>query len=751
MNSNYPFRVTSILVLVALAVLQLGSSSLYSQSLADTLERQLLNTHGDEHVAILLRLGELRSETDPERALEMGLKAVFLSKRGENTELEGRALLLMGLSSLRAGEQENALRYYNRALTHFERIRNREYQVDALDGISAVYQQAQNPALALSYLRRAVELATIAGRTEGLMSLHHRLGDLFLAQRSYTLALREYTQVLNLLEAKGRLSAAELKQKAKLLTQTGLIYRNQGQLNESLYALRMAYSIGREIQPHSSHTEIHYEIGLTHFILQQYDSSLVYFNRVLSHHQLQRDSSSLVGILQSIGDVFIMQELFPQALTSLTESLRFAELTNNIKGQVSALVSISRCYLALNDYPLSNEYLNKALGIAKSANLTSSAADVYMYLSLINEEQGRYMQALQYHKLWTEIKDSIYVEMSGQQLARMQILHEITQKDRENEILKQNSQIQELMLERSRYQRLVFIAVALLLLVLLILLGFLFKGKQREIAKQRETEQKIVDMNRELEKRMIVEVKKQEQQQVLLAQKSKLESLGTLAAGIAHEINQPLGGISMGLDNILIRVAENSIDSKYLKDKANLMFENVERIKRIIDHIRTFSRTQKPATMERVDINEVVVNALTIVQTQFESPRIKLDVLLNHDLEPVVADKYKLEQVLLNLLSNARYALDDKESVQGSYSKTIRLTTRQDQENVYLTVWDNGTGIKSKDMEKIFDPFFTTKKQDKGTGLGLAISYGFINDIMGKINVDSAEGEYTQFEISIPK
>ena len=525
-----------------------------------------------------------------------------------------------------------------------------------------------------------------------------------------------------------------------------------GQFEQSLAAFRRAAELNREIDQKADEIKNLQQIALTHYLMQELDSALNYYNRVLAFYQLQKDTIPMIDVLLEIGDVFFEKEQYRQAVASYSRSLELAQSTATVQPQVRALVNISRCYNAFGDYPSSKEYLNQALAISTRENLTSSAADVYRYLSQVNEEEGRFMQALEYFKLWSELRDSIYSEESGQKLARMQILYEISQKERENEILRQNSEIQELQLTKSQYQRMVFIALALFLLALLIFFAIFYWVKQKEFIKQKDTEQRIIEINKSLERRMILEIKKQEKQQLLLAQKSKLESLGTLAAGIAHEINQPLGGLSMGLDNILIRLSEKNLSNEYLKDKVNLMFENVDRIKRIIDHTRTFSRSHKPASFERVSINEVVNNSLLMVKAQFANQGVSLRLSLTPDLEKVIADKFKLEQVVLNLLSNAKSAVDEKETQIGHpFEKTISVSTWQDLNYVCISVRDNGTGIKSKDIERIFDPFYTTKKVDKGTGLGLSIAYGFIKDILGDIAVDSKEGEFTQFDVKIPK
>ena len=740
-------RLAKLLIILFLPLCSAGQVSV------DSLERLMNQAQGEEQLNLMIRIGNIYSKSDPEKSLEYGLKAAFIAKRVGNQLYEGQALLLMGLSSLNSGQQENALRYYNRALTHFEKANQSEEQIIALDGISRVYSLARNYELATRYLERALDISKQLNKPKQQIELHQRIGDIALEQKNYSLAFNEFSMVLSILESNSRLDAAGLKQKAKSLRQLGYVYRNLGQFDESLTAYRNASKIDEQLQLPAQQMKDNAEIAFSFFLMQKYDSALVHYNRVLGFYQLQNDSVSMIGILRSIGDVFFELEQYRQAVASYNQSFSIAQLVGNVQEQVASLVNISRCYSAFNDYPSSKDYLNKALELATRENLTNSAADVYMYLSQVNEAEGKHVQALDYYKMWAELRDSIYSEESGQKLARMQILYEITQKERENEILKQNSEIQDLQLTKTRYQRLVFIAIALSLFILLVFFALYFSFKQREFIKQKETELRIVELNKELEKRMISEIKKQEKQQHLLAQKSKLESLGTLAAGIAHEINQPLGGISMGLDNILIKLDEKNYTETYLKEKMNLIFNNVDRIKRIIDHVRTFSRTQKPSSFERVNINEVVSNSLSMVSTQFRNQGVEFDVQLAPTMDQVIGDKFKLEQVVLNLLNNAKFAVDEKaERINNpSFIKKIYINTWTDQSNVFLTVKDNGIGIKPKDVEKIFDPFFTTKKADKGTGLGLSISYSIIKDLLGEIRVESKEDEFTRFEIVIPK
>jgi two-component system, NtrC family, sensor kinase len=726
--------------------------SLFGQESIQSIEQRLISAQGEEQVRLKIVLGRMLVDSEPERSLELGLEAAFLSKRVGNLIYEGEALLLMGLASFNAQHTENALRYYNRALNHFEKFNFLEEQILALEGISEVYGLARNFEMAASFLGRGILIAQRINNKKTQVSLHQRLGDIFLNQKNYPRAYQEYVKVNDLLGDSQRLTGDEVKVKIVTYRKIGLVYRNMGQFEQSLLAYRRASAISKKLVSKDEQMKDYQQIAFSLYLMQELDSALSYYNQVLAYNQLKRDTISNISVLLGIGDVFFEMEQYRQAVASYNRANQLASNIGMVQEQVTALVNISRCFSAFGDYPSSTEYLNQALVIATKKNLTTSAADVYRYLSSVNEQEGRYLQALEYYKLWSELRDSIYSEESGQKLARMQILYEISQKERENEILRQNSEIQDLQLTKTQYQRMVFIALALFLFALLILFTFFYNAKQKEFVKQKDTEQRIIEMNKNLERRMILEIKKQEKQQLLLAQKSKLESLGTLAAGIAHEINQPLGGLSMGLDNILIRLAEDNLTDEYLKDKVNLMFENVDRIKRIIEHTRTFSRSNKPASFERVSINEVVNNTLLMVKAQFANHSVRLLVTLTPDIEKVIADKFKLEQVVLNLLSNAKFAVDEKEALVGKpYEKTIEVTTWQDPEYACVSVKDNGIGIGTKDLDKIFDPFYTTKKVDKGTGLGLSIAYGFIKDILGEITVDSKEGEYTQFDVKIPK
>ena len=272
------------------------------------------------------------------------------------------------------------------------------------------------------------------------------------------------------------------------------------------------------------------------------------------------------------------------------------------------------------------------------------------------------------------------------------------------------------------------------------------------ITMRKKAEYEVNSLNKNLEIRIEDEIKRVNAQQQLLVQKSKLESIGELSAGLAHEINQPLGGISMGLENIMINLSSDSIDNTYLKTKIDVLFSDIERIKKIIEHVRLFSRDQDSAKVDKFSISDVINNALGLVSKQMRGKNIELITPSMDDGIAIMGNQYRLEQVFLNILSNARYAVQEKEKTISpeKFNKKIDINIHKDNGFAKIIITDNGIGIDNSIISKVFDPFFTTKSEDKGTGLGLSISYGIISEMDGKIDIESKPNEFTKMTIQLP-
>ena len=234
---------------------------------------------------------------------------------------------------------------------------------------------------------------------------------------------------------------------------------------------------------------------------------------------------------------------------------------------------------------------------------------------------------------------------------------------------------------------------------------------------------------------------------------ARMLSLGEMAAGIAHEINQPLNIISITLENLMMEVLENKeVDKKYAKGKSEKIFDNITRMRNIIDHIRSFSRDHDDLIHGIFDIHDSITNAISMIAEQFKHRAIELVLDFDNDIKPFPGDIYKFEQVVLNLLTNAKDAIDEKQKVSKTYAKkNVKIWTHQDEKSIYVEVEDNGIGIKQSDLEKVLLPFYTTKETGKGTGLGLSISYGIIKEMQGTVAITSKRNTGTTVKIILPR
>ncbi len=237
-----------------------------------------------------------------------------------------------------------------------------------------------------------------------------------------------------------------------------------------------------------------------------------------------------------------------------------------------------------------------------------------------------------------------------------------------------------------------------------------------------------------------------------LIQASKMSTLGEMASGVAHEINQPLSAIQIGSDFIRgVATSNDDVPRAELEQVSRHMIEQVDRAVRIINHLRAFGR-KADIKKEKVNINKPIEGVFTLLGQQLKLRGIEVVLDLDENLSPITGDANRLEQVFVDLVINARDSIEEKmrDSVTGKVVAQLGIRSFQENENVAITVWDTGIGIPNEIRDKIFEPFFTTKEVGMGTGLGLSISYGIIKDYGGTIEVESKEGKGSTFKITFP-
>jgi two-component system NtrC family sensor kinase len=270
----------------------------------------------------------------------------------------------------------------------------------------------------------------------------------------------------------------------------------------------------------------------------------------------------------------------------------------------------------------------------------------------------------------------------------------------------------------------------------------------------RQSREAIEEYNRTLEQRIQERTRALEEAQAQLTQSEKMNAIGQLSAGVAHELNNPLGGILGYAQFALEKLRKGNVINPDSPDAKNFVryLSDIEtqarRCKTIVQNLLRFARTSHTAEFEPVDINKAIEETRTFVEHQLNMHQIHLITDLDEHLPIVYGNISQLQQVFTNLIINAMHASPTDSSI------TIR--TRHSQPvgefvgTVEMQFIDQGCGIPAENMKKIFEPFFTTKEVGKGTGLGLSVSYGIIREHGGEIRVHSTVGVGTTFTIVLP-
>jgi two-component system, NtrC family, sensor kinase len=229
-----------------------------------------------------------------------------------------------------------------------------------------------------------------------------------------------------------------------------------------------------------------------------------------------------------------------------------------------------------------------------------------------------------------------------------------------------------------------------------------------------------------------------EKAQKQIYQAEKLASIGRLASGVAHQVNNPLNGIK----SCLYAIQQKQIDNPQVKEYLELINEGIDNIETVVKKLLGFAR-QQTISENLIDINDVITKVTNLFDIRLKEKMIEIKLNLADNLHEIQIDYHLFQEVIMNLLLNSSDAIEKEGTI-------IINTGEEDASHIFIEISDTGCGIKHEDLKKIYDPFFTTKEVGTGTGLGLSVCLGIIESHGGKIDVHSTEGEKTVFKITLP-
>lgn len=635
-------------------------------------------------------------------AIASSSRAVELRRQCGDSLGVGKALASLGRTHLYLEEPESAIDYYQEAVEIFRTLGDRRQQAKLELNLGTAYFRLHLLERSLSHYREALRLQEQLADTTAIANAMTNLANIYFTMAEWQQAAAAYQQVLAIYQRLGK-----RKGEAQILSNLGAVYDEMGDYTAALEHQQSALAIFTAIGDQPGRGQALNNLGNIHGYLQQPEQALEMYSQSLAVKESLGDKRGIAVTYQNIGNLQLEAGLLAEAETCLRHSEQLAR--------------------GLNDL----ELLKNTLGS----------------LSDLSYRQGRFQLAHDQRLEFSVLLDSLNRLSWDRNMAEMAVKYETDRREREIEMLTAHTEIQALALQQQRLTRNLLLVIISLIAAFILVLIWRYRARlrlNRLLTRQRE---QLAELNATLEERVQAEVATRRAQEEKAIEQSRLAALGELAAGIAHEINQPLHSIVFTLENIKLALADGDADSDYLESKLALLREDTARMRRTVDHIRNFSRQQSRQQQQPFSINDSVRSAAGMIREQYRAHGIELQLELADGLPEVQGNTYRFEQVILNLLSNAR---DAWEELDRSRSGLIELTTLRQGEVIVITCRDNGAGIDPQQLPHIFLPFFTGKEPGKGTGLGLSISLGIVRELDGIIDVASRPGEGTTVTIQLP-
>ncbi len=660
-------------------------------SVLNKLHHKLKNASRSEKVDVYNQLSRYYLSEDAEKAVGYANKALSLAKVIKYKKGEAKAYGNLGMGYYFLSDYDQLLDYYKKSLSTYKSIGDQE----GVTVLATTFYRLDKFQKSLENYKRSLLLSLSDNNTKMIITNYQNIGDVYKNLGDYGIALENYNNALNLIKPDNR----------EFEIEKTTLWGNIGEI--------LVYQ-------------------------EEFEQALNYFHLLYDELVERDDKQSIAAVLNNIARVYFLQKKYGKAKDIFNDALKLQIDQDDYYGASISFLHLARISEQYNALKKAiNEHL-QSVALAKVISARDILRQNYLELSKIFKKQNNFKKAYEYQVAYSDVSDYISLEQGATQFINTLAVHDLEQKKQENDILQAKNENYKLRLEKENLSkwRLSFGFTILVVLILVFIIYYRYYLKREE--------------NHNLEVRIQEALEKQEKQQQIIVHQSSLSSLGELAAGIAHEINQPIQNISLSTESIKYELEENNIDKAFMNKSVTEIFEDIIRVREIVDHIRVFSSGQKESVYEKFSVTECVESAISMIRRQYINHNIKLDVVVDNNVPPVCGNPHKVEQVIYNLLSNARDAVEERLLKDNSLSKEICISTGCCKKDVFIEVSDNGIGIPQNKKTDIFLPFVTSKKLGKGTGLGLSISYSLVNELNGRIEVKSRVMEGTIMRVVLP-
>ncbi|MBN2460905.1 MAG: tetratricopeptide repeat protein [Candidatus Cloacimonetes bacterium] len=757
-------------------ILILSANARAQDTYIDSLESKLEVTEGKDRVLLLNELGKAYWGISSEKTIQFSEQALKLSKEMGYRKGEAQSLNNIGVGYYYEENYEKALAYflqsyqirreiddkrdivaslnnigiiyddlnkYNEALNYYlqslaiyEELGDTLGIAVALHNIGVVYENLSNFNKALEYLLRALRAYEDIDDKQGIASSLGNIGIIYKELSNYDKAIEYHLRSLKI--------SREIDDKigvARSLDNIGIIYDNLGNYSKAIEYYTQSLEIEEEIGDMSGLAGSYNNIGIIYDDQHDYVKALEYYFKSLDIYNEIGDKNGIANSYNNIGVVYENIQQYQDALQHHLNAMAIFEDLGQKKGLAASLNNIGSVYLNLGNFQQALAYLQRSLAIAREIEIRDLVIEIYQKLSNLYSQRDDYRTALYYFKKYAAVKDSVFTKEKIERIAGIHTTYEVEQlledQEKEIELLQKDNEIYKLQVEKHLLIKWRLYSGLILVLLLVTVVFYLYRLKnkaniQLEKLVEKRT-QDLQDINKQL-KNEIMERKRIEHQ---LIRSERLAGVGELAAGVAHEIRNPLGNISSSAQFCLSKFKLNQQLKRYLE----IILEDSEKANSIIKGLLDFA-SPRELTMKPALITDIIVTVLNSVKARCEEKNIKIIKDFASGIPRIALDKKWLGQAFMNFVINAIQAMP-----QGGILK-VMVSLLDKAKEIQVVFLDNGTGISSANQKKIFDPFFTTRED--GVGLGLSLAHQIVQDHAGQLHIESKLQHGTKVIISFP-
>ena len=726
------------------------SFSLFSQTRIDSLEARLKTVFNKEKIEVLNELSEEYKDKSSEKRIEYAKLALELSKKYDDKEGKIKALTNISRAYYDLCEYKKAIGYFSKALIANKEINNEKGVANTLNNIGVVYDDLGDYEVALEYYLKSLQIREEINDKYGIAASLNNIGIVYYRLNDYNKVLEYFVQALEI-----RKDIGDKKGISSALNNIANIYRKMKNYNKALEYCRKSLKID---------TEIGYKKGVA-------------------------------GTLNNLGVIYLDLNNYDKALENYLESLKITKEIGNKYSFTNTSINIGNVLIKLQNYKNAYQYFKQSMEIAQEIESKKLIMESYHAFSELYTAKEDYQQALEYYKLYTEEKDSIFTEESSEKIAEMQTKYETEKKEKENEILKKDNDIQKLEINKQQNLRNSFIVISALVLILAFVIYTRYRSKQKTniILNQKNIE--IENANTELnqknkqitkqKKQLSITLKELRETQKMLTDTAHRAGMAEIATGILHNVGNVLNSVKVSSQILKEKIISSKVNNlqkvlslmeahtddigefitsdekgkmlpEYLlkvgvtlKEEQDNSLKELSTLHNGINHIEEIIAVQQSyagvsGLVEKIVLSDMMDDVLKMHSEMFRKYKIKITKKYSQT-KSILVEKGKLIQVFVNLLKNAKESLEMKDEK----NRIITINILENEAYQVIEIVDNGIGIVKKNLGRIFSYGFSTKKD--GKGFGLHTSALAMGEMKGKLSAESnGDGKGAKFIISIP-